>query len=64
MTFATDTARLLFHQLPTEKQVEYTEWETKLARAGQRIQIEAVMRFGSVLEIVVRISDDFCNVVV
>ncbi len=64
MTFATDTARLLFHQLPTEIQVNYTEWEAKLAVKQQLMQIDAVMRFGSVLEVSLRITENLDPVTV
>ena len=57
MTFATETARILFHQLPLDKQVEYSEWERRLATKNQMIQIDSVMRFGHVLEVVIRITD-------
>lgn len=58
MTFASDTARFLFHQLPTAKQMEYAKLEDQLAERCQQLQVEAVMQFNSVLEIVIRITDN------
>lgn len=58
MTFVSETVRMLFHQLPTEKQVEYAKWEIRLAERQQSLQIEAVMQHGLCLEVVVRVSEN------
>lgn len=57
MTFVSETVRILFHQLPTAKQVEYAEWEDRLAIRQQRLQIEGVMHYGTISEVVIRITD-------
>ncbi len=59
MTFASDTVRLLFHQLPTERQVEFSDWEADIARRGRRLHIDAVMHEANVLEVCVRITSDY-----
>lgn len=57
MTYASDTVRICFHQLPTEKQLEYSRMEETLARHGQQLRIEAVTQYGNVLEVVVRVTE-------
>lgn len=59
MTFASETTRFLFHQLPIEKQLIYIEWEKKLSIKNQLIQIDSVMNHENILEVVVRITDNF-----
>lgn len=59
MTFASDTVRTLFHMLPTETQVQYSDWEAKLAKKQRRLHIDAVMSHDNCLEVVVRIAEDF-----
>lgn len=59
MTFASDTTRLLFHQLPTPTQVQFTELEERLAEQQQRLHVEAVRQDGNTLEVVVRITEHF-----
>lgn len=59
MTFASDTVRYLYHQLPAERQVEFLNWEERIAARGERLNVDAVMAFGSVSEVVVRITIDY-----
>ena len=59
MTFVSDAVRFTYHQLPTETQVRYAELEVRLALRGQRLQIEGVLRFDNILEIVIRITEQF-----
>lgn len=59
MTFASEPVRFLFHQLPTETQVRYTEMEKRMAQRGQRLHIEGVMRFENILEVIIRITEQF-----
>lgn len=59
MTFASDTVRMLFHQLPTETQVHYSDWEAQLAKRQRRLHVDAVMQHGPHLEVVIRITEDF-----
>lgn len=58
MTFASDTARMLFHQLPTSQQSDYAEWEKRLSQKNQLLQIEAVMNYGTVSEVVIRLTEN------
>ena len=58
MTFASETVRLLFHQLPTERQVEFSEMEERLAKRLQRLHIDGVMTDSSVSEVLIRITFD------
>ncbi len=59
MTFASDLTRMLFHQLPTERQVRYAEWEADLAQRAEMLQIDSVMVCGNVSEVVLRIRAEF-----
>lgn len=59
MTFASDTVRMLFHQLPTVTQVIYSDLESRLAKQQRRLHVDAVMRHGNHLEVVIRIAEDF-----
>lgn len=59
MTYASDTVRMLFHQLPTETQVEYSDMEARLAKRSQRLHIDGVMRHGQHSEVVIRIFAEF-----
>ena len=58
MTFASETVRLLFHQLPTVRQVEFSEMEERLAKRLQRLHIDGVMSEGHVSEVLIRITFD------
>lgn len=58
MTFASPTARFLFHQLPTHEQVEFSDMEAWLAKRKKHLHIASVMTFAGRSEIVVRISFD------
>ena len=59
MTFASDNVRMLYHQLPTETQVEYAGMESRLALRGQLLQIDSVMRVENILEVIIRVTQDF-----
>ncbi len=59
MTFASDTVRQLFHELPTATQVMYSDMEQRLAKQQRRIHIDAVMRNNTILEVIIRIFEDF-----
>jgi hypothetical protein len=59
VTFASEMVRTLFHQLPTETQVMYSDWEAKLARKKCLIHVDAVMLAGTISEVVVRITENF-----
>lgn len=59
MTFASDTVRILYHQLPTVKQVAISDMEERLAARRQRLHIDAVMQYGNISEVVVRITFDY-----
>lgn len=59
MTFASETARFLFHQLPTERQVELSVMEDGLATHGQcLLQCDSVMTFDGRSEVLIRITFD------
>lgn len=49
---------MVFHQLPTHTQVEYTQLEERAALMGKQLQIEAVMQTEATLEVIIRITDD------
>ena len=55
MTFASDEVRLSYHQLPAATQVEYSDWEARLAEHGQSIHVEAIAHDSNILEIILRI---------
>lgn len=59
MTFASETVRILYHQLPTDTQVMYADWETRLAQRRCQLHIEAVMRHERISEVIVRITEQF-----
>lgn len=59
MTFVSETVRLLFHQLPADTQVRYAELENRLAKNGQGMQIDAVMQLERILEVVIRVSQQY-----
>lgn len=59
MTFSGEETRLRFHQLPTETQVFYSDWEARLARRGCRLHVDAVIACGKISEVVIRIAEDF-----
>lgn len=59
MTFASDTVRFLYHQLPAERQVEFLALENKCAKHGQMLHIDGVMQFENVLEVLVRITFNY-----
>lgn len=56
MIFASEDVRMLFHQLPTSRQVEFTDMEESLARRGQRLHIDSVLAHDGCLEVVIRVS--------
>lgn len=56
MRFASELVRHLFHELPTDKQVEISRLEQHLAEAGSLVQIDSVMPYEDKLDIVIRIS--------
>lgn len=58
MTFASEAVRMLFHQLPTQTQVEYTALENRCADNGQRLHIDDVIVQVDCLEVVIRITQD------
>lgn len=58
MTFASETVRMLYHQLPTETQVWYADWEAQMAKRHRYLHIDAVMRSDRALEVVVRITEN------
>ena len=58
MTFASETTRFLFHQLPTEVQVQYTDMEHRLAKYQQALCIDGVMTYDHTSEVLIRISYD------
>lgn len=63
MTFTSDEVRMLFHQLPTEVQVNYADFEAKLAVRKQSIHVEGILRHENALEVVIRITENFkCDV--
>lgn len=59
MTYSSETVRFLFHKLPTQTQVRYTDMEASLAKRGQRLHIDGVMQHDNILEVVVRITENF-----
>ena len=59
MTFASETVRILFHQLPTERQVTLSDLEADLLKKGLKVHVDAVMHFGVHSEIVIRVLNDF-----
>lgn len=64
MTFASEAVRMLFHQLPTQVQVDYTDWENRLADRGQSLKIEGVMHFDRCLEIIIRVTENIKPVLI
>ena len=59
MTFASELVRISFNQLPIDKQREFCDFEDKLALNGSALQIDSVMRLEKLLEIVIRITEEF-----
>lgn len=57
MRFASETTRMLFHELPTEKQVAYADLEVLLAEQGRVMHVDSVMSDGCTLEVVIRIGE-------
>lgn len=55
MLFRSEVARELFHELPTDTQVEFARLEELLANCGKILYVEAVMRGERSLEVVVRV---------
>lgn len=55
MTFASEITRFAFHQLPTETQVRWSDFENRLAAKGMTLHIDAVQRHETALEVVLRI---------
>ena len=58
MTFASDTVRMLFHQLPTQVQVQYAAMEARLAKGQHRMHIDGVMTCDGILEVLIRVTFD------
>jgi len=58
MTFANEDVRLAFHQLPTETQVYWENWEHGLAQRGRRLHIYEI-RPGNPLEIIIGLFENF-----
>lgn len=58
MTFESDDIRILYHTLPTETQVLYSEMEERLAKKIMSLHIEDVIIFTTSLEVVIRITDE------
>ncbi len=56
MRFASELVRHLFHELPTDKQVEFSRLEQQLAEAGSLVQIDSVMPYDDKLDMVIRIT--------
>lgn len=59
MTFASESVRILYHQLPTETQVFYADWEHRLARRSARLHIDNVIDTSTISEVVIRITENF-----
>lgn len=57
MTFASEAVRILYHQLPTDTQVRFTDMEETMAEYKQQLKIEAVMQYDRSLEVVIRITE-------
>lgn len=57
MTFDNDTARLLFHQLPTENQVKWKDAERILAKQGKLLHVLSVMSDEEMLNVIVRVEE-------
>lgn len=55
MTFGSETVQLLFHELPTDVQVDYLRLEEQLANAGKFMHVDAVMAWDNKLEVIIRI---------
>jgi hypothetical protein len=58
MTFATENVRILFHQLPAETQLNYQKLEKRLAKSGDSLNIEGIIRHERILEVILRITTD------
>lgn len=59
MTFTSESVRILFHQLPTETQVFYADWEHRLAQRSARLHVDDVICTDAVSEVVIRITENF-----
>lgn len=59
MTFASETVRILYHQLPTATQVMYEEWENRLAAKRCSLHVDAVMQYDRVSEVMIRITENY-----
>ncbi len=57
LIFATETVRHSFHQLPAQIQLDYNGLEEMLSRMDRVLQIDAVIRHGFDLEIIVRVAE-------
>jgi hypothetical protein len=57
MTFVSETVRILFHQLPTETQMQYVKLSERFSERGAALCIEAVCRHERILEVVVRVGE-------
>lgn len=60
MTFASEDVRLKYHQLPTDIQVQYADWESRLAKRGSQLHIYGVIDLNpKCSEVVVGITENF-----
>ena len=59
MTFASEVTRILFNQLPIDKQRKFCDFEDRLAKDGSGVQIDGIMVQDNLLEIIVRVTEEF-----
>lgn len=59
MTFKNESIRFAFHKLPTERQVEFTDFEERAAKRGLYLIIEDVKQEGTISEVLMRIGTCF-----
>lgn len=59
MTFSSEVVRILFHQMPTEVQVQYAEMEVRMAKHGQTIRIDDVKINETCTEVTLRLGYNF-----
>lgn len=57
MSFTSQTARYLFHLLPTQVQLDYEKFAQALAKDGRTLACESVMTIDNDLEILIRITE-------
>ena len=56
MTFATETVRMLYHQIPASQQDSLVNLDERCARDGNEVCIDAVSRFDNISEVILRIT--------